>query len=124
MPIESMTAGKMNGPAKGTLALITTSKPPESGGSRGCLFMSDVEQSRTQLAMGEQPFTAAVRFRTDANGTLFANTKPEGQWIRDGKSLFIDGGGRLTYDIGWLGAINYGVIVANDVDAMLLNGRG
>jgi phytoene dehydrogenase-like protein len=25
---------------------------------------------------------------------------------------------------GWLGAINYGVIVANDVDGMLMNGRG
>jgi hypothetical protein len=33
--------------------------------------------------------------------------RTEGKWSPDAKALFIRGG-RLVYDIGWLGAINWG----------------
>jgi hypothetical protein len=88
------------------MALVTAGEAPETGGAQEPRFVAEVEQTRRQLAMAERPFTVAVRFRTKANGTLVANAKPKGKWSTDGKSLFINGGGRLTYDIGWVGAIS------------------
>ncbi len=55
-------------------------------------------------------FTAMVAFETTGQGTLFSKCAPSGKWSRDAKALFIRGG-RLVYDIGWLGAMNSGVRV-------------
>ncbi len=40
-------------------------------------------------------------------GTLFSKCAPTGKWSPDAKALFIRGG-RLVYDIGWLGAMTGG----------------
>ncbi len=58
------------------------------------------------LDFGEN-FTAAVTFVATGDGTLFAKCAATGKWAPDAKALFIRGG-RLVYDIGWLGAINGG----------------
>jgi len=49
-------------------------------------------------------FTITARVRTKGNGTLFALARPTPQWTPDGQALFIRGG-RLVYDIGWVGAV-------------------
>ncbi|MGK0202255.1 MAG: type 1 glutamine amidotransferase, partial [Planctomycetota bacterium] len=53
-----------------------------------------------QLGTGE--FTIAARFRTKGNGTLASKCQPSGKWQPDSKALFLRGG-RLVYDIGWVG---------------------
>jgi hypothetical protein len=52
-------------------------------------------------------FTAYARFSTAAAGTLFSKCAPKEEWSPDAKALFIRGG-RLVYDIGWLGALSGG----------------
>jgi putative heme-binding domain-containing protein len=57
-----------------------------------------------QLDLGTPGRTLLVRFRTRKDGTLVASAPDEGDWKPNGKTLFIRGG-RLVYDIGWVGAI-------------------
>ncbi len=52
-------------------------------------------------------FTAMAVFESNGEGTLFSKCSPTGKWSPDAKALFIRGG-RLVYDIGWLGAMNGG----------------
>jgi len=52
----------------------------------------------------QSDFTITARVRTKGNGTLFALARPTPQWTPDGQALFIRGG-RLVYDIGWVGAV-------------------
>jgi len=55
-------------------------------------------------------FTAMATFETNGEGTLFSKCSPAGKWSPDAKALFIRGG-RLVYDIGWLGAMTGGPMV-------------
>ncbi len=57
-------------------------------------------------------FTAMAVFEANGEGTLFSKCAPKGKWSPDAKALFIRGG-RLVYDIGWLGAMNSGPVVNN-----------
>jgi mono/diheme cytochrome c family protein len=59
-----------------------------------------------QLDLGAD-FTAMARFETKEQGTLFSMCAPAGKWSPGAKALFIRGG-RLVYDIGWLGAMSDG----------------
>lgn len=52
-------------------------------------------------------FTAMASFESSGAGTLFSKCAAEGKWSPDAKALFIRGG-RLVYDIGWLGAMTGG----------------
>lgn len=52
-------------------------------------------------------FTAMATFETSGEGTLFSKCAPSGKWSPDAKALFLRGG-RLVYDIGWLGAMSGG----------------
>jgi glucose/arabinose dehydrogenase/mono/diheme cytochrome c family protein len=52
-------------------------------------------------------FTAMAQFESNGEGTLLSMCAPTGKWSPDAKALFIRGG-RLVYDIGWLGAMNSG----------------
>ncbi|MFT5126301.1 MAG: cytochrome c5, partial [Verrucomicrobiales bacterium] len=79
------------------------SSQSSSGANR---FVASLEQSRTVLKTSGN-YAVEVKFKTKKGGTLFSMTPPKGKWERDAKALFIRGG-RLTYDIGWLGAINGG----------------
>lgn len=55
-------------------------------------------------------FTAMAEFESNGSGTLFSMCAPSGKWSPDAKALFIRGG-RLVYDIGWLGAMTGGAKV-------------
>ena len=52
----------------------------------------------------EDAFTFTAWIRTKEDGPIFAFTRPEGAWIKGGKSLFVRGG-TVCYDIGWSGAV-------------------
>ncbi|MCA9079881.1 MAG: c-type cytochrome [Planctomycetaceae bacterium] len=65
-----------------------------------------------QLDLGTVGRTILVRFRSDDQGTLIASTPAKGIWKPNGKTLFLRGG-RLVFDIGWVGAMT-GRSVVND----------
>ena len=52
-------------------------------------------------------FTAVATFESKADGTLFSKCAAQGKWSPGAKALFIRGG-RLVYDIGWLGELTGG----------------
>jgi len=54
--------------------------------------------------MTSRDYTITARIRTRKSGTIFAKTAKAGKWPHDGKALFVRGG-RLTFDIGWVGAV-------------------
>lgn len=49
-------------------------------------------------------FTAMATFLCKDDGTLFAKCEAKGKWSTDAKALYVRGG-KLVYDIGWLGAM-------------------
>ncbi len=49
-------------------------------------------------------FTIAARIRTQEDGTIAALSAAEGPWVPNGQTFFIRGG-RLAFDIGWVGAV-------------------
>ncbi len=54
--------------------------------------------------MGEDRYTIALWIRTDGDGVLFAKSPAEGAWAPGSKALFVRGG-RLNFDIGWIGCV-------------------
>ena len=52
-------------------------------------------------------FTAMVSFETTKEGTLFSKCAAKGKWSPDAKALYVRGG-KLVYDIGWLGEMSGG----------------
>lgn len=64
------------------------------------------EYADAKLDLGAD-FTAMVAFSTMADGSLFAMCDPEGLWSPGAKALFLRGG-KLIYDIGWLGECSGG----------------
>ena len=49
-------------------------------------------------------YTIAARIRTAQGGTIFCQTRPGDRWAPGGKALFVRGG-RLCFDIGWVGVV-------------------
>lgn len=66
---------------------------------------ADIEFTETDL-------TVSAWISTTKDGVIFAQTKPEGPWVPDGKTLFVRNG-RLCYDVGWVGVIESDVEVAD-----------
>lgn len=56
------------------------------------------------LDLGTVNRTILVRFRTSATGTLIASAPEQGNWVANGKTLFLRDD-ELVFDIGWVGAI-------------------
>jgi putative heme-binding domain-containing protein len=57
-------------------------------------------------------FTVTARIKTKTNGTILAQTDDTPKWVRNGLTWFISGG-RLTVDIGWVGAFRGQRVVAD-----------
>ncbi|HRE99921.1 MAG TPA: c-type cytochrome [Pirellulaceae bacterium] len=57
-----------------------------------------------ELEMTERDFTLSATILTERDGTIACRTRPEAAWVPDGKSFFVRGG-RLCYDIGWVGVV-------------------
>jgi hypothetical protein len=76
-------------------------------GERALQFKGDGEaiwDDGGELEFLETPITVAAWIRTETDGTIFSQANAEGPWIPDGKTFFIRGG-RLCYDVGWVGAL-------------------
>ena len=56
------------------------------------------------LEMYEDDFTLTATIQTKKDGSIFAKTASSGPWVPNGKALFVRGG-RLCYDIGWVGVV-------------------
>ena len=54
--------------------------------------------------MHSSDFSIFARIKTDQDGTLFAKTRNQDEWLSQGKTFFLRGG-RPTFDIGWVGAV-------------------
>jgi len=77
----------------------------ETPGARSVAAGGGVRYARKpaqSFAFGDGAFTIAARFKTKANGTIASKSPPAGKWQPDAKALFLRGG-RLVYDIGWVG---------------------
>lgn len=88
------------------VVLLPAARADEKAGSQYAnrpLHVVGGKQAR-QLDLGTPGRTTVVRFRAGEGGTLIASAPPAGRWQPNGKSLFIRGG-RLVFDIGWVGAM-------------------
>ncbi len=54
--------------------------------------------------LGQSDFTIMAWIRTTEGGTLLSKAAVEGKWSAQGKTLFVRGG-KLCFDIGWVGAL-------------------
>ncbi len=63
-----------------------------------------VVQKPNDFDLDGKDYTITARIRTQTGGTIFSEAPASGPWAPNGKALFIRGG-RLTFDIGWVGAV-------------------
>jgi hypothetical protein len=54
---------------------------------------------------GKDPYTVTAWIRTRRGGTIVAKAPAKGEWVEQGKSIFVEDG-KLSYDIGWVGCVN------------------
>jgi len=54
--------------------------------------------------LGQSDFTVMAWIRTTEGGTLLSKAASAGKWSPQGKTLFVRGG-KLCFDIGWVGAL-------------------
>lgn len=64
-------------------------------------------QSGDTFEMTKSDFSITARIRTKHGGTILAQTTPGPKWVPNGKAFFVRGG-RLCYDIGWVGVVTSG----------------
>lgn len=84
-----------------------SSEPAEKSGSPKVRFDggSYLEVAPAKdFDLRDRDFTIMARIKTKQDGSILAKTAPRGEWAHDGKSLFVRGG-RLAYDIGWVGCV-------------------
>lgn len=100
----------------GSIALLSTSRKaaeaspaPQSFGGQSHVAVKKADD----FDLSARDFTISARIRTRAGGTIFCQAPIEGPWAPDGKTLFIRGG-RLTFDIGWVGAVAGKTNIADD----------
>jgi putative heme-binding domain-containing protein len=98
---------------EGRFAILGAESPesPESTGAKQP-FRFDGE-SYLEVAGGDEidttkSFTVTARLRTKQGGAIFARTTPGPKWVPGGQVLFVRGG-RLCYDIGWVGVVQSNV---------------
>jgi hypothetical protein len=60
--------------------------------------------SSEAFTLGDADFSIVARLRTRRGGTVMAFAPPGSKWAPDGQALFVRDG-RLTFDIGWVGAV-------------------
>ena len=65
-----------------------------------------------ELDLVERDLTVAAWIHTTKDGTVFSVAPPAGAWAPDGATLFLRGG-RLSFDVGWVGVVTGGPRVAD-----------
>lgn len=69
------------------------------------------DKSKVNLSLADH--TIAAWIKTNRDGTIIAQAPAEGNWAPQGRTFFIRGG-RLCFDIGWVGVIQSRGKVADD----------
>jgi hypothetical protein len=83
--------------------LIFEAPPLAPATATGSLPMISDRQQGAALDMGDGSFLIGVRFKTDKGGALFSKAPEADEWVPNAKVLYVNDGGELAYDIGWLG---------------------
>ncbi len=92
---------------EGPLASESRPAPASSAAADASQFDGTRYYQVSQIAdldMFGNDFTIRARLSTTEDGTIFSRTPRADAWKPDGQSLFIRGG-RLCYDVGWVGAV-------------------
>lgn len=69
-----------------------------NGGTRVDISEAD------DLDLRDRDYSIVARIKTRKGGTIFAKTANAPKWVPDGKAFFVRGG-RLCFDIGWVGVV-------------------
>ena len=83
--------------------LIFEAPPLAPATAMGSLPMISDKRQGAALDMGDGSFLIGVRFKTDKGGALFSKAPEADEWVPNAKVLYVNDGGELAYDIGWLG---------------------
>ncbi len=102
----------VDGFGNGVLALPGTNQVEVEEGARvktrqGLVFKGDrfIEIANgDRFEMASSDYSIYARIQSTKNGTIFAQTKQDDEWIPQGHTFFLRGG-RPTLDIGWVGAV-------------------
>lgn len=110
-PTELVTT---EAPRGGSIARLASAPRQESEGISEFTGSSYFDMAPGKgLDWTNRDFTIVARVKTPVGGTLLCEGPKDGSWQPNGKSLFIRGG-RLTYDIGWVGAVAGKANLADD----------
>ena len=60
-----------------------------------------------QMDFGSSDTTISAWIKTKAGGTIISKAAQSGQWVKNGKTFFVRGG-KLGYDVGWVGQVSGG----------------
>jgi hypothetical protein len=85
------------------LSKASTEKPAEDRLLLDGSSYAEVDNSHT-FDLTNHDFSVTARIKTERGGTIFSQTQSGPRWVPDGKALFVRGG-RLCYDIGWVGVV-------------------
>ena len=115
----TLRALKENDAAKGRIALFGSGELPMAevvdpaetpvveGPERALAFngTTHVDIAKVDdLDMANADYTIHARIKTKRGGTIFSKAAPTGNWAAGGKTLFV-GGGKLHFDIGFVGVV-------------------
>lgn len=93
---------------KSARLLLQGAKPFADGHKGGGLKFDGQARAEIELRKPVEflrsDLTVAAWIRTTLDGTIFCQAPPTGDWVHDGKAFFVRGG-RLAFDIGWVGTI-------------------
>ena len=96
--------------------LIPDPLPAPTGNAQGQFFSGqtriDIDKF-DDFDLTDRDYTISAKIKTKTGGTIFCQAPTEGNWAANGKSLFVRGS-RLTFDIGWVGAVVGKANVADD----------
>ncbi len=94
----------------GSLGGAQNTEQPQGLSFNGATYLQ--VPSGERFDMFSKDFTIAASISTRVDGAIFTKTHTKAPWVDGGKSLFIRGG-KLAYDIGWVGALNGNTRVAD-----------
>ncbi len=63
-----------------------------------------VVKDSAKVKLGVNDHTIAAWIKTTHNGTILAKAPAKGKWVPQGRTFFIRGG-RLAFDVGWVGQV-------------------
>ena len=93
-------------PSNGSVVRFAPPRSPVSNAERKPEFDGNtfLETSDDGFDLASQDYTIVARIKTRADGTIWSACRPESKWTPGGQSFFLRGG-RLVFDIGWIGAV-------------------